>query len=37
MVVAVLDDAAYLGPLERPAELARLVRAFWAAGGPGPS
>jgi pimeloyl-ACP methyl ester carboxylesterase len=28
--VAVLDGAAYLGPLETPREFARLVRHFWA-------
>lgn len=27
--VAVLEGAAYLGPLERPRELVRLVRDFW--------
>lgn len=28
--VAVLEDSAYLGPLERPDEFAGLVREFWA-------
>lgn len=28
--VAVLEGSAYLGPLERPAEFAGLVRGFWA-------
>lgn len=31
--VAVLDGAAYLGPLEAPAECARVVREFWRAEG----
>lgn len=28
--VAVVDDAAYLVPLEAPAEITRLVLEFWA-------
>lgn len=30
---AILEDSAYLGPLEAPEECARLVREFWAAHG----
>jgi pimeloyl-ACP methyl ester carboxylesterase len=33
---AVLEGAAYLGPLETPRELVRLVRDFWASHPPGP-
>lgn len=34
--VAVLDGAAYLGPLETPREFIRLVREFWASHPPAP-
>jgi pimeloyl-ACP methyl ester carboxylesterase len=35
--VAVLDASAYLGPLERPREVSRLVRDFWKVHAPRPS